>query len=104
MKKFLTLILSLALITVSLCSCGAMGDGEAGDKGNIQTDDVGDGGNKTDGIIEDKEDKKDNKNNSVTEDLKDGVDSTGRAIKDGINAVDDTFSGAMDDMNRGLNK
>lgn len=105
MKKLLTLFLSLTLIITTFCSCGcSMDDGEAGDKGNIQTDDVGDGGTKTDGMVEDKDDKNTDKKDSVTDDLKDGVDSTGRAIKDGINAIDDTMDGAMNDMDRGLNK
>ena len=105
MKKFLSLILVLTLIAVMLCSCGEnMSDGEAGDKGNIQTDDIGDGGTDTDSIIKDKEDSKvkDEEKASVSDDLKDGVDSAGRAVKDGINAVENGFDDGVTDIDKDI--
>ena len=83
MKKFLLLSLTLVLVVAMFCSCGcSMSDGEAGDKGNVQTNDVGDGGKKTEAPMDA---------------LEDGVNSAGNAVEDGINAVEDTMDDALSD-------
>ena len=83
MKKFLCLTLTLILMLTMFCSCGcSMSDGEAGDSGNVQTNDVGDGGKKTDAPMDA---------------LEDGVNSAGDAVEDGIDAVEDTVDDALGD-------
>lgn len=107
MKKYLIMTLIMLLVVGTFCSCGENGDGEAGDRGNVQTNDTGDGGMDRDDSL-DREESKDNtadsstddrlktRNGTIGNDIENGMDDMGNAIGNGINdvgnAVDDMFT------------
>jgi len=96
MKKIVTLLLVFCLMTVVLCSCGPFGDGEAGDKGNIQTNDAGDGGNAADSPMGDIEEDAENTKDKIDE----GMDNIKEDVKNGMEKADDILVEDDIEMNK----
>ncbi len=97
MKKILAVTLIFVLTMTMLCFVGcSMSDGEAGDKGNVQTDDIGDGGNNTDNdVLKDLDEDMDEDMDSAGNAVRDTVDDAGNAIRDGVNDVGNAIDGTM---------
>ncbi len=105
MKKYLIMTLIMLLIVGTFCSCGENGDGEAGDRGNVQTNDTGDGGMDMDDSLDrdesqdiDVDDEADDRlktrNSNAGNAMENGMDDMGNAIGNGMNDV----GNAVDDM------
>lgn len=111
MKKYLIMTLVTLLVISTFCSCGEKGDGEAGDRGNVQTNDIGDGGKDTNDEL-DRGESKDNitdngtddrlktRKGTVGNDIKNGIDDMGNAIGNGINDVGNTVDDMLTDGNK----
>lgn len=88
MKKYILLILALAVLCCVLCACSDGGNVTEND-GSVVTDNANDNG--------DNGDKGDNDDNNLGDDIKDGVDDIGDNIGEGI----DDITGSGSDSSSG---
>ncbi len=97
MKKYLIMTLIMLLVVGTFCSCGENGDGEAGDRGNVQTNDTSDGGMDTDDSL-DRDESQDIPADDGTDDsLETRNGNAGGAIENGMDDMGNDIGNGMDD-------